>query len=122
MLDDLYCKIYVDTTLSEEELIHHIANFTKGDVHVRTVETDMMGIGIIENEDYDDKFKSEQNNFVCYRYYLEIDASDLGLLESNKYIDLMSDLLEFLWSTCEDAVPSCDYEEKLPSRKNLEDG
>ena len=117
MFDDLYCKIYLDTSLSKENLLQHIANFVKGDVFLRTVENNLMGIAVVVNEDCDSKLKLKKGGFIYYPYYLEIDPTDAGEENHHIYITSISELLKFLWRICTDAIPACDYEQQLPSRE-----
>lgn len=114
---DLYCKIYIDTALSEEVLVQKIVNFTQGDVYMRTVETDLMDIAIISSEDHNSELKHEVAGFIYYPYYLEIDPTTKAEENSNSFITAISELLIFLKTFSEDIVPSCDYEQELPFRK-----
>ncbi len=68
MFADLYCKIYVNTSLTKQELLQRIANFMNGHVFLRTVETDLMGIDIVVNEDNDSKLMFHDGGFI----YVEI--------------------------------------------------
>ena len=119
MLDDLYCKIYVNTSLSKEELLQHIANFTGGNVFVRTVETDLMGIDVILNEDRDSKLSHKNGGFIHYPYYLEIDPTNVGEENPKIYIYAISKLLKFLWTMYKDAIPACDYEAQLSATTQM---
>ena len=82
MFADLYCKIYVNTSLTKQELLQRIANFMNGHVFLRTVETDLMGIDIVVNEDNDSKLMFHDGGFIYYPYYLEIDPTPSTLIRS----------------------------------------
>jgi len=116
MFEDLYCKMYLDTSLSKENLLQHIANFVKGDVFLRTVETNLMEIAVVVNEDGDSKLKLKEGGFIHYPYYLEIEPTDAGEENQHIYITSISELLQFLWTISRNAIPACDYEQQLPSR------
>ena len=119
MFDDLYCKIYIDTFLSKEALLQAIANFTNGHIFLRTVETDLMGIDVVINEDSDSKLMFQDGGFIYYPYYLEIEPTSAGEENSKAFIASLSKLLKFLWTIGRDAIPACDYEEHLPSREKV---
>jgi hypothetical protein len=116
VLQDLYCKIYIDTDLSEEELIKSIEMTTGSSVSIRTIKTNLMEIDVVVNSDSDSNLKLDEQGFVYYPYYLEIDPTRLGQISVEVYITSISSLLNFLWTVGQDAVPACGYEDMLPRK------
>jgi len=112
--EDLYCKIYVDSSRSKAELLDHISNMVQGEVSLRTIESKTMEIDVMENDEYDKDKASQEDGFVYYPYYLEIDAVE-GT-NSSAYIETISNMLRELRSSCTNAIASCDFEDKLMAK------
>ncbi|MCG8362981.1 MAG: hypothetical protein MJA27_06560 [Pseudanabaenales cyanobacterium] len=117
MFDELYCKTYVKTELSKQELLDRIANIVDGQVNIRTIEAEIMAIDLVENEDYDAEKLNETDGFIYYPFYLEIDPVIKPSLSRQSYISGISHLLEGLWNELEDAVAACEFEDQLPSKE-----
>ncbi len=111
MEEDLYCKIYIDSSCSKSELLDHISNMVQGKVSLRTIESKTMEIDVMDNDDYDKDKASQGDGFVYYPYYLEIDAVE-GV-NSTTYIEAISNMLKGLQNFCAKAIASCDFEDKL---------
>lgn len=116
--DDLYCKIFVDSDISREDLTTRIANLLSAFTDVRTICTPICEIDVLDNDDFDERSRKQLNDvFLYYRYHLEIfpvvnthrDIRDI-------YVQTISQILNYLWNSSFDAVAACDFEDELPRR------
>ena len=114
MKDHLFCKIFVESVLTEKDLTDVISNIVNGTIELEHYITSAaMEIDVLENDESDDVLSKDSNTgFLYYRYYLEIEPTD-DVAESN-YIFEISHLLEDLWNQGNKAVAACDFEEELP--------
>ncbi len=111
MEEDLYCKIYVDSSCSKIELVDQISNMVQGEVSLRSIESKTMEIDVLANDDFNKDKASQKDGFVYYPYYLEIDAVEGA--DSSAYIEAISNMLKELQSSCTNAIASCDFEDEL---------
>jgi hypothetical protein len=109
--EDLYCKIYIDSSRSKAELLDHISNMVQGEISLRSIESKTMEIDVMENDEYDKNKASQEDGFVYYPYYLEIDVVE-GI-NSSTYIETINNMLRELRNSCANAIASCDFEDKL---------
>lgn len=111
MEQDLYCKIYIDSSASKIELLDKISKLVQGKISLRSIESETMNIDVMENDEYDKDKASQRDGFVYYPYYLEIDAVE-GV-EASDYIEAIKNLLMQLRSFNAHATASCDFEDQL---------
>jgi len=116
MDEDLYCKVYVDSSNESSDFLAFIAKVVKGNISLRTVENDLLEITVFKNEDYEKDKTTDVDGFVFFPYYLEIEPVDESSVSSEEYKSLIGDLLEALWDKGADAVAACDFEDKLPKK------
>ncbi len=116
MEEDLYCKVYVDSSAESSDLLAFIAGAVKGNVSLRAVENDLFEVTVFKNEDYDKNKTTEIGGFVFYPYYLEIEPVDESVVSGEEYKRVVGYLLEALWGTGADAVAACDFEDELPKK------
>ena len=109
--EDLYCKIYVNSSWSKTELLNQLSNIVQGEVSLRSIESKIMEIDVIVNDDYDKDKVAQKDGFVYYPYYLEIDSVE-GV-NSSDYIEAIKGMLKDLQRLCANAIASCDFEDKL---------
>ena len=109
MYDNLYCKIYLDSSLDIGELYKRIRSIVQGQMEpIRTVKTIWGEIDIRKNSDFDpDRMEKDPDDFVFWRYYLDI-VPQKGI-EQEKYISEVSRLVEELKQSNIRAVASCDF-------------
>ncbi|EDN67695.1 conserved hypothetical protein [Beggiatoa sp. PS] len=111
---DLYCKVYVNTKMSQEMLLDFIANNFNGYIELRTVYSPFFEADVFKNEDADPlKAIFPDDGFLYYPYYLEIEPVDN--IEQASYIAFIARLLSALWKMGAKAVAACDFEEELPN-------
>ncbi|GEM_PF-1152498 len=113
-MDNLYCKIYVNTVLPKTILTQFIANACHGKVTLRTISSMLFQIDVITNDEANPIMAtSPEDGFIYYPYYLEIDPQD-SAVEPALYITAIAKLLLSFWELGANAVAACDFEEELP--------
>jgi len=113
-MNNLYCKIYINTALPRTLLVNFIAKTCHGTVTLRTISSTLFQIDVITNEEADPRLAtSSEDGFLYYPYYLEIDPQN-SAVESNLYVTAIAGLLRSFWEQGATAVASCDFEEELP--------
>lgn len=117
-LDELYCTIFVDTLVTQQELVRRIAEVVDGHVRMRTIYAPSVFICVHRNEDFDDRRRREPDDgFLFFRFYLEVDAEH-GQVRAAQ-IRLVAQLLEYFWASGMRAVAACDYEDELPRKGGI---
>ncbi|WP_157202571.1 1,4-dihydroxy-6-naphthoate synthase [Calidithermus chliarophilus] len=110
---DYYAKIYVDGDLSYEQLASDLENLFGVEARTRAIDLDKGTIYIEENEDFDARLRSNpEDGFLFYRYILDVEP--LVELGQQNALDLVTTLLNHLWSKRIRAVAACGYEDLLP--------
>jgi hypothetical protein len=110
--DELYCKIFVDTQLFNEQLISLLAALLKATPHGAYVENNYLLITVNRNEDRNDILKNNlQDGFLFYQYYLDIEPFKTTNFEL--YLQQLKFLVAELRSKGMRVVPSCDFEDEL---------
>ncbi len=118
-MEDLYCKIYVNTDMSEKMLLDFIARTINANIELRTVCGPFFEVDVIKNDDVDPLHANEQyDGFLYYPYYLDVEPLDNT--KRKFYIASISNLLTALWNIRTKAVAACDFEDELPSRLRAE--
>lgn len=102
-----YCKLYVESDHSFDELKSAIANFMNSSVQGRTIEGRSLIIDCFVNKANDSAF----GEFLSWPYYLEIDASDD--VSGAGFVRAVQDLIDALKSASVQIVASCDFEDEL---------
>ena len=116
MDEDLYCKVYVDSSGESGDLLAFIAEVVKGNISLRTVANDLFEVAVFRNEDYEKDKATDVGGFVFFPYYLEIEPIHETNISSEEYKSLIGHLLEALWEAGADAVAACDFEDELPKK------
>jgi hypothetical protein len=112
---NLYCKVFLDYDFNQEKLIQMIATLTGDRIEFKTVLNSYCEIGIKRNEDFHDIQRHEYpDGFLYYSYYLDIEPVEE--VEFSSYVEVITNLLEQLWSKGFQAVAACDFEEDLPRK------
>lgn len=113
MYDELYCKVYINTDNTRDELSVIISRYLNTNVNKfyyingKTFESN-----ILENKDY--KTDNILDDFLYYKFIIEIEPIEES--NENEYISEIGNLLEYLWSNKFKAIASCDFEEDLPNK------
>lgn len=110
-----HCKIFIaadspyDLLIVSFEQKYHL----KSDISV-TLEGAFFEIQVRKNEDADsEQATTFPDGFLYFNYYVDVFFKE-DLRDGQVIIDLLSDLLEWLWKSDYAAVASCDYENLLP--------
>lgn len=110
---DTYCKVFVDTDIQREDLVHTIARILNGAADQWNISTDVCDIDVIKNDEFDEeKVKKESDGFLYSRYYLDIESLEDTVTTS--YISEITKLVMNLRKINAKVVPACDFEDALP--------
>lgn len=112
MYDNLYCKIYLDSTLDIEDLYSILNDILSGELEpIRTIKTGWGELDLRRNYDFDlNRLEVDRNDFIYWQYYLDVEPNEI---QESKYIEGISELLKALKLKNIKAVASCDFEEAL---------
>jgi len=114
-MEDLYCKIYVDTDMSKNQFLDFIAKTINGYIELRTVFHPFFEIDVVNNQDASPlQAISYVDVFLYYPYYLDIEPLDN--IKREAYIASIAMLLMTLWDIGSKAVAACDFENELPKQ------
>lgn len=112
MYNDLYCKAFVDTNLSYEEMFSRVMNYVGGKKESFSyIVTDWCDMFIKKNKEYnEEQYLKDTDDFLYWKYYLDIEP-----IETNEdtYIKRIRDLLKYLKEYCNSIVAACDFEDEL---------
>jgi hypothetical protein len=106
-----YCKIYVDSVMSKQQLCLFIAETTGGTLSLRTIENELLSIDVFDNQDA--RRDSPPDSFVDWPIYLEVESVD-SEMATESYVTALGDLLLALRKAGARAVAACDFEDQLP--------
>ncbi|MBQ7776585.1 MAG: 1,4-dihydroxy-6-naphthoate synthase [Lachnospiraceae bacterium] len=117
MYDNLYCKVFIDTSLSYEELFSIIIDFTGGKKEsFRDIAADWCDISVRKNKEYSlEQYLSDPTDFIYWKYFLDMEP---GNIEERGYIKRVADLLKHLKEHCTGVFAACDFEEELEEKGN----
>lgn len=102
---DLYCKFYVKTNLSLDDLMDFIFSQTGGKKNHFTIYTDIMIIGALKNSD-----KRNNDEFLYWPYLLDVEPVDEDITEYVPFVNAAKELNNALRSHGISTVVSCDFE------------
>lgn len=110
---DLYCKVYLDSTLPTNDLVELLTEGLGGQHRKWTITTNLVEVYVDENEDFDDgRRHNPDNGFLFYPYYVDMEPKPD--VPADSYIDAVRRLLAFLKGQGIRAVAACDFEHLLP--------
>jgi hypothetical protein len=112
---NMYCKLFVDSTSDENQLLALIASITSGTIESKTgtVLSADFELYLDENDDFDETRRLQgEDQFLFYRYYLDVEPTENAPRE--RYVNAVGNLLEGLWRSGYKAVAACDFEGELP--------
>lgn len=110
--EDLYCKVFIDTNLSYEELFLMIMNFVSGKKESFSyIVADWCDIFVQKNKEYTkEQYLKNTGDFLYWKYYLDMEPVHI---EENEYIEKVAGLLKYLRKYCAGVVAACDFEEEI---------
>jgi len=108
----LYCKVFLDTSLSKPALLALLATWTGGQVQLRTISAPTCEIDVVANEDFDEDRRNRiEDGFLYYRFYLDIEPRpDVNEMD---YIQAIQSLVLKARTGGIRAVAACDFEDQL---------
>jgi hypothetical protein len=99
------CKLFVDAEISASDLISFLA-------HVLRESPAHCEMEVIKNEDYDSNRRRHfPDGFVYFRYIIDLYMPDENITVQ---VDLVRQLLEYLWDSGFPAVAASAFEARLP--------
>lgn len=112
MYEDLYCKVFLDTNLSYEEIFSMVEKYVAGKKEsLNYIIADWCEISIQRNKEYNvEQYLLDIDDFVYWKYYLDIEPMEI---EEEEYIKKIFDLLKYLKIYCRGVIAACDFEEEL---------
>lgn len=115
---NLFTKIFIDTEEDKDTLLKMVQEMVDGSIEQWTISFKSGLIDLVQNDDFGNnnkvKVKSSSDQFLYFRYYLDIEPYDNNC--SEVYIADISCLLESLWKKNINAVAACDFEDLLPKK------
>jgi hypothetical protein len=111
----MYCKLFVDCTIEENQLLALIASITSGAIKNKTgtVSSADFELYLDVNDDFDETRRLQgEDQFLFYRYYLDIEPTEN--VPRERYVASVGVLLDGLWQSGCKAVAACDFESELP--------
>ncbi len=103
------CKVFIDTDVSDTELVSLTAPVLFAPEDDVRLEVD-----VLKNEDYDTNRRRQfPDGFVYFRYTLDLYISEATLA---RRAAIVTRLIEQLWDWGFPAVAACAYEDRLPER------
>ena len=112
-MDELYCKIFIDTAHSRSELFNKLQGFLNGAASsFGYINTEWCEACLRNNSYYSEKeYCSYREDFVIWPYYLEIYNDDRS--EPSAYIQNIKNLIAYLKNFCKGVAAACDFENSL---------
>ena len=113
--DDMYCKIFVDSSLEFECFFKKICEYigtSNDNKKVHSLSFDWGEMDVRRNDWYDEKaYSSNATDFVYWRFYIEVYKN--VKTEKEVYIEKLRELIAYLRTFCSGTVPASDYEDEL---------
>lgn len=112
MVNSLYCKLFIDSDKSVEELENIICLILGGKIHpIRTIEIKEAAFDLRINKEFDlKKGKNKDDGFLYWKYFLDIEPIKTSKID---YINIVRDLMNQLKKQSIDSIAACDFEDRL---------
>lgn len=105
---DLYCKFYVKTELSLDELMAYILTKIGGRREQSTIYTDSVIVGVLRNPD-----QRNDEDFIYWPYQLDVEPFEDDSTEYTSFVTATKELNSILKANGIDVVVSCDFEDEF---------
>jgi hypothetical protein len=115
-MDDLYCQIYIDTDFNPSYLLEILGQVFKGSISLRSISCKLFEITLFSNQSANkEKACSDDDGFLYYPYYLEIEPFDLEELgfTRNAYIAEIKSILSFFSNKKIPSAIACEFENEI---------
>jgi hypothetical protein len=114
VIEDLYCKLYVDVSGQTNDLVRSVAALDpRAQTFLRSVETTVLHVDVIPNEDADVQRATASDGFLHYPYYLEIGPRDDTEIGEEQFVVALRKLMAHLRSSGMRVTASCSFEDQL---------
>lgn len=112
MYNDLYCKVFIDTNLSYEELFSRVMDYVGGKKESFSyIVSEWCDMFIQKNKEYnEEQYLKDTDDFLGWKYYLDIEPMEI---DEDTYIKRIHNLLKCLKEYCNGVVAACDFEDEL---------
>jgi hypothetical protein len=113
-MSNLFCKIYLDTPLSRDDVMELLQSSVGGGVaQFSRLTTDTLDLDLRKNDEANDLLSKTSDGFMHFRYYLDVEPND-QLQSPTLYVRDIATLLRGMWAANVKAVAACDFENELP--------
>lgn len=114
MVNENYCKLFIDATISRSDLVDAIQKSTNGIISNHFVDCDWGAFDVRNNDEYS-RWKIENSGddgFLFYKYIVDVEPKEPSR-DSRTYIGGLRGLIQSLRSTGTKIVAACDFEDQL---------
>jgi len=108
---ELYCRLYIQSELSKEELKDLFATFLNGTMSGFSVANSSLLADVRENCHYNSQRLHDEQRFVFSRYTAEVEPLESECVDSDVYIECVCDLISKLRRSGVLVTASCEFEE-----------
>jgi hypothetical protein len=108
---DLYCKIYLKTSLKQDELKALLSGALAGSFDGRAISANILLMDLFINKEAMDGSNSDRA--VDWPFYLEVEPIECETCQPESFVTSIATLLKALRASGIQATPSCDFEEQL---------
>lgn len=107
MKSELYCKLFIHTKMSIEELFDLVNQHLKGTkTGIRTIRTNLLEFDLRNNNEY----CPSSQDFVFWKYYADVET---WVSDKINYIQCLNSLILFLKNNHIDTIAACNFENEL---------
>jgi len=109
----MFCRIYIVEIETDKTLLKSLSQLLDVPISNKIyIESDLYFLSLRNNEEHDVKKEKEfPNGFIYFKYFIEMDFEDE--MDISSIVQLINQVLSFLWKNGYAAVTSCDFEELL---------
>ena len=114
MLENYYCKLFLNTSLPRKELIEKVRSRTNDTISGYFINCGWASMDVRLNDEYSKSMKnsSGRDSFLYCKYIINIDKED-AIVSDDIYINSVRDLVKFFRSDFMTVVAACDFEDQL---------
>lgn len=121
-IQELYCRLYINSTDDEDTLKNKIADLFGGKISSRKIRDNCLDIYFSKNNSFDEKLYAESTDgFVYSRYTAEVSPlheiiEHLEPVDTDIYLDILCHIIKSLRNMNCTVVAACEYEELIAER------
>jgi hypothetical protein len=112
MSENLFCKIFVLTSVTRDELTRFVAEEFHVSADGHNIEFEWGTMDVLNNDDADSSRTSGPDGFLYFPYLIETEPNT-GF-DRARFVGRIGTLLDSLWAAAYGAVAACGFEEELP--------